>query len=55
MQRAYAKSEPYASRPAVTEEGKKILLGQTAQATQLTVNEATTKLIGKVVTVALPQ
>ena len=31
-QRAYAKGEPYASRPAVTEEGKKILFGQTAQA-----------------------
>ena len=28
--RAYAKGEPYASRPAVTEEGKKILFGQTA-------------------------
>ena len=28
--RAYAKSEPYSSRPAVTEEGKKILFGQTA-------------------------
>jgi GST-like protein len=28
--RAYAKSEPYASRPAVTEEGRKILFGQTA-------------------------
>jgi GST-like protein len=30
-QRAYARGEPYASRPAVTEEGKKILFGQTAQ------------------------
>ena len=28
--RAYAKGEPYAGRPAVTEEGKKILFGQTA-------------------------
>jgi GSH-dependent disulfide-bond oxidoreductase len=28
--RAYAKGEPYSSRPAVTEEGKKILFGQTA-------------------------
>jgi GSH-dependent disulfide-bond oxidoreductase len=34
-QRAYAKGEPYASRPAVTEGGKKILFGQTAQTTQL--------------------
>jgi GST-like protein len=30
-QRAYAKGEPYATRPTVTEEGKKILFGQTAQ------------------------
>jgi GSH-dependent disulfide-bond oxidoreductase len=30
-QRAYAKGQPYSSRPAVTEEGKKILFGQTAQ------------------------
>ena len=29
-QRAYAKGEPYSSRPAVTEEGKKTLFGQTA-------------------------
>lgn len=29
--RAYAKGEPFASRPTVTEEGKKILFGQTAQ------------------------
>lgn len=29
--RAYAKGEPYSSRPAVTEEGKKILFGQTAR------------------------
>jgi GSH-dependent disulfide-bond oxidoreductase len=36
-QRAYFKGEPYASRPAVTEEGKKILFGQTAQTTQLSV------------------
>jgi GST-like protein len=28
--RAYAKGEPHSSRPAVTEEGKKILFGQTA-------------------------
>jgi GST-like protein len=28
--RAYARGEPYAGRPAVTEEGKKILFGQTA-------------------------
>ncbi len=28
--RAYAKGEPFASQPAVTEEGKKILFGQTA-------------------------
>ncbi len=27
---AYARAEPFASRPAVTEEGKKILFGQTA-------------------------
>jgi GST-like protein len=36
-QHAYAKGEPYANRPAVTEEGKKILFGQTAQTTQLSV------------------
>jgi GST-like protein len=29
-QRAYVKGEPYSSRPTVTEEGKKILFGQTA-------------------------
>jgi hypothetical protein len=29
-QRAYARGEPYSSRPAVTEEGKRILFGQTA-------------------------
>jgi len=28
--RAYAKGEPFSSRPAVTEDGKKILFGQTA-------------------------
>jgi GST-like protein len=28
--RAYAKGEPYSNRPAVTEEGKKLLFGQTA-------------------------
>jgi GSH-dependent disulfide-bond oxidoreductase len=33
-QRAYAKGEPYANRPTVTEEGKKILFGQTAQVVQ---------------------
>jgi GSH-dependent disulfide-bond oxidoreductase len=31
--RAYAKGEPYSSRPAVTEEGKKILFGQTSATT----------------------
>ncbi|MEJ1976147.1 MAG: glutathione binding-like protein [Acetobacteraceae bacterium] len=31
--RAYAKGEPYASQPAVTEEGKKLLFGQTAAST----------------------
>jgi GSH-dependent disulfide-bond oxidoreductase len=34
-QRAYAKGEPYSSRPAVTEEGKKILFGQTASRTSV--------------------
>jgi GST-like protein len=29
--RAYAKGEPFSSRPSVTEEGKKILFGQTAR------------------------
>jgi GSH-dependent disulfide-bond oxidoreductase len=29
-QRAYAKGEPYSAQPAVTEEGKKLLFGQTA-------------------------
>jgi len=29
-QRAYAKGEPYSNRPAVTEEGKRILFGQTS-------------------------
>jgi GST-like protein len=29
-QRAYARGEPYSSRPAVTEDGKKFLFGQTA-------------------------
>ena len=28
--RAYAKGEPYSAQPAVTEEGKKLLFGQTA-------------------------
>jgi GSH-dependent disulfide-bond oxidoreductase len=32
--RAYAKGEPYANRPTVTEGGKKILFGQTAQVVQ---------------------
>jgi GST-like protein len=27
---AYAKGEPYSGRPTVTEDGKKILFGQTA-------------------------
>jgi len=31
--RAYVKGEPYANRPTVTEEGKKILFGQTAAST----------------------
>jgi GST-like protein len=30
MLRAYAKGEPYSAQPAVTEEGKKFLFGQTA-------------------------
>src|ERR1700730_9062817 len=30
-ERAYARAEPYSTRPAVTEEGKKILFGQTAK------------------------
>ena len=29
-QQAYVRGEPYSSRPTVTEEGKKILFGQTA-------------------------
>jgi GST-like protein len=33
-QRAYARGEPYMSRPAVTEEGKKLLFGQTAAVTR---------------------
>jgi len=33
-QRAYARGEPYANRPTVTERGKKILFGQTAQVIQ---------------------
>lgn len=32
--RAYARGEPFASRPAVTEEGKKLLFGQTAAGPQ---------------------
>ena len=35
-QRAYAKGEPFSSRPAVTEEGKKLLFGQTAQTVSMT-------------------
>ncbi len=34
---AYAKGEPFSSRPAVTEEGKKLLFGQTAQTVPMTV------------------
>jgi len=30
-QRAYAKAEPFSAQPAVTEEGKKLLFGQTAK------------------------
>jgi GST-like protein len=33
-QRAYATGEPYTGRPTVTDEGKKILFGQTAWSTQ---------------------
>jgi GST-like protein len=32
--RAYAKGEPYSNRPTVTEEGNKILFGQTAARAQ---------------------
>ena len=39
-QRAYAKGEPFSSRPAVTEEGKKLLFGQTAQMVPMTVARA---------------
>ena len=35
-QRAYAKGEPFSSWPAVTEEGKKLLFGQTAQTVSMT-------------------
>jgi GST-like protein len=35
-QRAYAEGEPFSSRPAVTEEGKKLLVGQTAQTVSMT-------------------
>lgn len=31
VERAYAKAAPWSNRPAVTEEGKKLLFGQTAQ------------------------
>lgn len=31
VQRAYAKGEPWSKRPAVTEEGRKVLFGQTAK------------------------
>ena len=39
-QRAYAKGEPFSSRPAVTEEGKKLLFGQTAQTVPMTAARA---------------
>ena len=39
-QRAYAKGEPFSSRPAVTEEGKKLLFGQTSQTVPMTVARA---------------
>ena len=39
-QRAYAKGEPFSSRPAVTEEGKKLLFGQTAQTVSMTAARA---------------
>ena len=39
-QRAYAKGEPFSSWPAVTEEGKKLLFGQTAQTVPMTVARA---------------
>jgi GST-like protein len=35
-QRAYARGEPYSNRPTVTEEGKKILFGQTASGASVT-------------------
>jgi GST-like protein len=35
-QRAYARGEPYASRPTVTEAGKRLLFGQTAASTAAT-------------------
>jgi len=38
-QRAYARGEPYANRPTVTERGKKILFGQTAQVIQPSLKE----------------
>jgi GST-like protein len=40
-QRAYVKDEPYSSRPAVTEEGKKILFGQTASSPTATSRKST--------------
>jgi GSH-dependent disulfide-bond oxidoreductase len=36
-QRAYARGEPFSTRPAVTEEGKKLLFGQTAQTVSIPV------------------
>jgi GSH-dependent disulfide-bond oxidoreductase len=39
-QRAYARGEPFSSRPAVTEEGKKLLFGRTAQTVPMTVARA---------------
>jgi GSH-dependent disulfide-bond oxidoreductase len=35
-QRAYDKGKPFSSRPAVTEDGKKLLFGQTAQRVSIT-------------------
>jgi GSH-dependent disulfide-bond oxidoreductase len=37
---AYAKGEPFSRRPAVTEEGKKLLFGQTAQTVSMTTARA---------------
>jgi GST-like protein len=46
--RAYAKGEPYMNRPAVTEEGKTILFGQTAQTVADHGKERAMKVSGKV-------